>query len=518
MSSCRRWSAYAAALAVTVAAGAASPALAAGPAGRSFTLAGRQDGVVEPSSMVATPDGGLIFSERSPGGASILQPDNVASVEQLTPSGRITPLLTQQTVDRAGLGTSSGFVPAGLGRRSDGTLLIADYIAGRVLERAPGGRLTVLLGGLPWVDAVAATPDGGVVVADFYGIWRVSPQGQRVRLATLTAGALAVTADGSVIASVPEVGVVLISPDGSRRTVYSSQEPQGVALLADGSIVAADVDRVVCIQGSRVTTLVGAHPFEQYGEAGPLYDQDVPGPRTIGDGLPARQGLLAAAQPVAVLADGGLAIGEVLGIRYIAPATPRLLAVAAPFSRIRAGRRRTVVPLQVTRPARVHWRLEGDSPKSGRLVDRHDASRIVVRGALRPGLYDISLVGRAGGRRADDDQLAFLGGHLPIGWADRAAGFLYPAEVDNEESDDEAFSMRRVRCVRATARRVNCRWTEDVQWIDESGRGTRYDRGVVSVTLRRDGQLLASMTSHRHGTQEPVALDLHVLAAGGSPV
>jgi WD40 repeat protein len=224
-------------------------------AGRITTVAGR--GRVSTS----TGDGGPATAAGLEGVSAVApRPDGgfyIADgyrVRLVTPDGRISTVAgngTESPVLPSGLATASALSPRDLAWAPDGSLLIVDRLSGSVRKLLPSGAITPAAGHLNAPFAVAALPDGGMVVLDNAldpeeraHVVRVSGDGT----ATVIAGggddrhpavadathallqlpeALAVTSDGGVLvsetASVERVR--LITPDGQIRPVAGSSEP-----------------------------------------------------------------------------------------------------------------------------------------------------------------------------------------------------------------------------------------------------------------------------------------------------
>ena len=193
--------------------------------------------------------------------------------------------------------------PQGVTIAADGSVLIADTGNNRIRRVAPNGIITTVAGsdagfagdGGPAVDAlldrpsdVAATPDGGYLIADARNA-RVRKVGgrrrhhdgrrDRPRARAATAGRrrppaldnpreLAPTADGGFLVAdagnhrirrVAPTGIITtvagtvrgLAGDGGPATAARLDDPQGVALTADGGFLIADAGNARVRQGRR---------------------------------------------------------------------------------------------------------------------------------------------------------------------------------------------------------------------------------------------------------------------------
>jgi hypothetical protein len=152
-----------------------------------------------------------------------------------------------------------GVVPGPIAARTDGSLLLYDAAAGRVLELASGGEVAgeVKIDG--HVTALAAAPDGGfyVAIGDGAGIQRHHADGELVARWKLPQDG-PVPAWPAAIAVVPGEGVAVVDRHGARvllidndgRALGSGSRrgwepglllfPSAIARLPDGSFVVAD--------------------------------------------------------------------------------------------------------------------------------------------------------------------------------------------------------------------------------------------------------------------------------------
>jgi len=196
--------------------------------------------------------------------------------------------------------------PVATSVEADGGVLIADLSGHRIRRIAPGGTITTVAGtGVPGFSGdggpapsaqlsnpagVAATPDGGLLVAD--------SGNQRVRRVS----------PGGTITTVAGTGVAGSAGDGGPATSGQLDDPRDVAPTADGGFLIADKNnnRVRRVSpGGTITTVAGT------GTAG-----------FTGDGGPAAGARLANPFGVSPTADGGFLIADTINnrIRRVSPA------------------------------------------------------------------------------------------------------------------------------------------------------------------------------------------------------
>jgi hypothetical protein len=252
---------------------------------------------------------------------------------------------------------------------ADGGFLIGDSNDERVRRVSPAGIITTVAGTgtqgfagdggpataaqLSGPDGVAVTPDGGFLFADSFNnrVRRVSPAG--------------------TITTVAGNGTAGAWGDGGPATAAELNEPEGVALTADGGFLVADTggNRVRFVDADLRFPRGPQGPLGPAGPAGPAGPQGPAGPE--GPAGPAARAPLALA-----LADTRLTV------RARRRVTLRYAATDS------AG-----VQLQVMRGRRTLARARGQA--------RSGANRIRVRAPRKAGRYRLQVQARtADGRRA----------------------------------------------------------------------------------------------------------------------
>jgi NHL repeat len=252
-----------------------------------------------PGGVAATADGGFLIVEF-----------NNQRVRRVSPAGTITTVAGTGTAGFSGDGGPATAAelrnPDWVAATADGGFLIADTGNERVRRVSPAGTITTVAGtgtagfsgdGGPATaaqlnvpGAVAATADGGFLIADFANnrVRRVSPAG--------------------TITTVAGTGTAGFSGDGGRATAAQLNFPNGVAATADGGFLIADFgnNRVRRVSpAGTITTVAGT------GTAG-----------FSGDGGPATGAELDGAVAVAATADGGFLIVDFINerVRRVSPA------------------------------------------------------------------------------------------------------------------------------------------------------------------------------------------------------
>ena len=246
-------------------------------------------GLGSPISVSATADGGFLVAEL----------DN--RVRKVSADGTITTVAGDGARGFAGDGGPATeaelFNPGSVAATPDGGFLIADSSNQRVRRVSPAGTITTVAGtgasgfsgdGGPATEAelftpetVSPTADGGFLIAEFDGqrIRKVSPSG--------------------TITTVAGDGTQGFSGDGGPATAAQLNDPFAVAATADGGFLIADggnfrVRRVS--PGGTITTVAGDGT-----------------PALSGDGGPATAASLTEPEAIAVTGDGGFLIGDPFG-------------------------------------------------------------------------------------------------------------------------------------------------------------------------------------------------------------
>jgi hypothetical protein len=316
-------------------------------------------------------------------------------IRRIAPDGTIT---TVAGTGASGYGGDGGpataariSAPRGVAAQPDGGFLVADSDNRRIRRVDPGGAISTVAGtgvagssgdGGPAVAAqlgrpfaVAALPDGGLLIADAFAnrVRRVLPNG--------------------TIQTVAGNGGRGYGGDRGPATAATLAAPHSVAPTADGGFLIAEPTNFRVRQVSPagiITTLAGN------GRRGSTGDGGSPGRARIDE-----------PKGVATIPDGGVLIAEAAGnrVRFIAPPHSRTLAVALRGERFtaRGGR------LAFRYAATVRSRLRLDVLRGRRALARTRARRRAGAGTLRTGRrlprgrYTLRLTARASGGRVATD-------------------------------------------------------------------------------------------------------------------
>jgi len=205
--------------------------------------------------LAFAPDGTLYASEGCPG-----CPERVLVV----PPGE----RPRRLIDAA--------MPSGVAIFSDGSVLVSETSAGRIIKINPDGSTTVLVAGLDFPQALAVSIDGSVYVVTgkagahldpvfpvpCWGdtIMRIAPDGGLTTVAeVMWVAGLAVGPSGDLFAA-QGAGVVRISPDG-RVSAFAGGlfQPMGLAFDLTGNLYASEAEGngIACICGFPQGTLSG---------------------------------------------------------------------------------------------------------------------------------------------------------------------------------------------------------------------------------------------------------------------
>lgn len=243
-----------------------------------------------PAGLLALPGGDYLFTEHGGGTVRHVSADGQLSTFVGAPrtnafSGDGGPARSA-TVSNA----------SGLARMADGSILIADSSNHRVRKVLPNGTIMTVAGNgtaayagdggpataaslnYPW--DVAATPDGGFLIADEYN--------QRIRK---------VGSDG-LISTVAGTGVKGSAGDNGPATSAQLTYPTGVEMLPDGGYLIAEFGEGA--NGGRVRRVLPNGTITRVAGGG----------TTLGDGGLATSAALQNAVHVAVLPDGGFVIAD----------------------------------------------------------------------------------------------------------------------------------------------------------------------------------------------------------------
>jgi hypothetical protein len=396
-----------------------------------------------PRDVAVLPDGGILIAEND-------------DVREAAPDGTIT------TVAGGGRETADG-VPATAADLDDpdavaplpgGGFLIADGLADKIRRVSPDGTITTVAGtgmeetppadgapataaDVPSPEDVAVLPDGSLLVADWYAVHRVWPDGTITTFAHIrSADGLAVTPDGKVLV-VGRRRVRLITGDGSTTTIAGTGSVNGP--LGDGG--AADAATV-------------------------------------------------AASAVAVLPGGGIVLSDRGSVRVVGPPPPPFPALAfREADQASANRYSTMLTLarpgtltvQVLRGAATVVQQQLNVVSAGDL-------RVTVRHRFTPGLYIVTAAERmSDGTVAMHSRAVVLSGRLLTRWAvrlsdgDKRTRIAAGASRDGGAADFDVTIRARV-CHRFSRTRVDCQMQETT--IDDT-----WCKRIVATELEPNGQI-----------------------------
>lgn len=242
-----------------------------------------------PRDVGPLPDGGILIAD-----------SQSHVIRRVSPAGRIATVAGSGVagIPKYGKGAGSNFLgtPSGVAALPGGGYLIADSRLGEIVRVTPDGRFAEAAGhragagigdGGPATGArlesprdVAVLPGGGYVIAD--------ADADRVRL---------VLPDGRIF-TLAGTGIAGFSGDGGPATAAQLNQPTGVSVALDGSVLVADRGnarvRRIATDGTMTTVAGGA----------------------FGD-TPALQATLSFPTAVAATADGGVLVAEAATIRKV---------------------------------------------------------------------------------------------------------------------------------------------------------------------------------------------------------
>jgi len=412
------------------------------------------------SGLAALPGGGFLIADGEKGQVLLVD----ASGRKSTVAGGGKSRADGVPATQAALGEISSVAPA-----PGGGFVIGDGGIGIVRRVGPDGRIRTIAGngeiesevpkltGQPATSVplnvadVAMTPDGDLLIADFYAsrVVRVSPT-----------GAITVAAD--------------------KISAY------GVGALPDGGFLVADTGSALEGADARIwrygpggrTLLAGSGRFVSTTDPG-----------RGGEGGPAPAADLGFLRDVRPAADGGVLFtqgtdsleSDTVGafVRYLTPAAPGILAVAIGGDRVFTPGRSSAIGVSTSLPATVS--LGGAStPVPG------GASRVPLPAlSARPHVITVTATDAAG-RRADARAQIFPRDYLPDGTArEIAAGIAFTAlgHPGSIAGDGvlgcHRIGARRVDCALASAGR-RCQVTAAISFASDRLRWGTYGCGYKS--------------------------------------
>lgn len=409
--------------------------------------------------LAASPSGGLYLTDVDLKHARDL-------VERVDPDGRIS-VIQSFPYDASG--------DADVAVTPQGEVYVArGYVAllhpGRapqvVLPAPPGGRYTL----------VESTATGELLIADDHGrVLRRARDGVVMPIAgngdatptppaqapatTVSLGRvddLAARADGGVWIRHENTQLALVRADGTLmpiKTLPASFDyyHSGLAAASDGSVYVAGDERIIRVAANGTVTNVAGQPGVAESIAG------------SGDGLPARAAPIFP-DALAVLSDGGLAFSDGgRTIRYIAPAKPRYLAVAALPRRGSATGSRYRVQVVTTQAADlVLYASRGPNLVEVAHTGAHVHAGIAtatLRGRFVPDVYEVQVIATLPSSLALTKSVfpVFLGGRLTLPWARRFISVFGDVRLPAHRADDNPSDVVRLaNCRTWSSRRIDC--------------------------------------------------------------
>jgi hypothetical protein len=308
---------------------------------------------------------------------------------------------------------------------------------------------------------VAASPDGGFLIADYRRVRRVGPDG----IITTVAG----TGEPEI-----DFGPALQLDDAVGPATKARIEPRQVAVLPDGGFLIADYGRVRRVGPDGVITTVAgnAKAFEfGYADGGSSFPSLA---RFSRDGGPALDAGFASwddwegAGPLAALQGDGFLVAEEARVRLVARSSAPLLGLAlgnAEGDRVAGMSYRT--RLSLSRPATIRLELSrrGAAPASTELrTDRSGWAAARLRGRSGSGLYTVrATASTAEGNATSQTRRVILGRRLADRWAIQLAGGDHrtrvawaPSGALRAHAADTDIDYEATSCHRFGPRRVDC--------------------------------------------------------------
>lgn len=417
-----------------------------------------------PLSLAFAPDGGLLVgvcgeSRTDPSVVFRAAPERPATVV----AGRLG---ARGSAGDGGSATAASLdCPLSIAVDDAGGILIADAGARRIRRVRPDGVIETVAG----TGARGARGDGGPATrASFENPTAVTALPGR-SLAVLDQ--LPDFSSDSRLRVVDSAGTISTRLTGDLTGV--SGEPGGSLLLSSGSLRDGSVRRLA---PNGATTTV-TRP-----------DRDNPGipysPPVADDPFELQDGDVQAALPTP---DGGVLVVSSFALRYVPPATPRLLAVAIqpPTRRLAA---RLSVAVRTTRPARLYvgvWRGRHRVASLTAITEGGDAV-VPVRRGLREGVFRVRVRAEGDGQAVGAQAEVIVGG-LPASYARQ-----YLQDRLDLLSTVQDSQPTLGRCARVSRRRVDCAF-----WI------RRRCAGMATMRLRADGTLAVSQYRSRSCRSRP---------------
>jgi NHL repeat len=419
----------------------------------------------EPTDIALTPDGGFLIADRG-----------ACNVRKVASDGRITTVAGQPFHFRRGesctdpvlrdcgsLGDGGPataarlYTPTGIAVTPDGGFLVADTHDRRVRRVAPDGTISTAAGSRPppfgcppgpvtpqlEPSDVAATPDGGFLMADLNGVHRVSANGTITSL--LSARDAGFAEDGTIF--------------------YTKPNPGRLRVLGSGPF---DL------------TIGGGRPGFFGGDGDPIRTADpfdVPNGEVARDVERTRYGVLIATPSRLLLA--ARRGSSRLAIAVARESLPALLHHRLRLRSTRSARVRVDL-LQVLPCRRIPPPYTCQGPRRVRMLVRARAGLNTFRlpPALRPGSYLVRVrATTAAGTVATDSLPVLVGAKLPRKVARAALVADFPW-------DDESTNVWARPCRRFGPRRVDC--VVGFEETDLTGNDCKY---LGTATLRSNGYL-----------------------------
>jgi uncharacterized protein (TIGR03437 family) len=389
---------------------------------------------VSPGGIAADKSGNIYFSSRN-------------TVFKLDTSGTLTRVAGDSRAGFSGDGGPAADArlntPKGLAVDGAGNLYIADSANGRVRRVSPGGIIATVAGGGQgtgyygdWGDGgpainaqlfgpagVAIDSSGNLYISDNSSVRKVAPDG----IMTLFFGGpdsptlqpsgssgtrLAVDANRNVYVGGLTRGVIVISPDGSFRTIGSIPNVFGLAFDPSGNLLVAGLAQVARIAGDGTQSIVAGTL------TGPL--------SSSGDGGPATSANLNGAFDVAVDGSGNIYTTELWGLRVRKISTTGIIStVAGNGTEAYSGDGGPASLAQLDIP----WGVVADS--GGNLYISDSGNHTIRKIALSGVITTVAGTGIAG-YSGDGGPAAGAQFNTPLGIAMDAGGNLYVADCHNQ--------------------------------------------------------------------------------------
>ncbi|MEA2623529.1 MAG: hypothetical protein QOH61_2439 [Chloroflexota bacterium] len=404
-----------------------------------------------------------------PGGAFLVGTDHDPAIRAVDPSGNLRVVAGDGTYGDSGNGgpaqQAKFDAPHGIIALPDGSFVFTDNVNGRVRRVTADGTITLVAGN----GHYGFRGDSGTAITAKLS----APDG----LAVLADGSVLIADTGNqrirrvdtsgVISTVAGTGKPADLGDGGRASRAAVSEPRALLATSDrGFLIGGSGLRKVSAQG-KISTVASGDAWDFAGrQVGPL-------------------------RALARLPDGSLAAISGQGVAMLASAHPQRLAVA--IRDLKVSRSTVTVTIDATRSASVRLEIRnGTDVRSGVTASLSPGKNVVpARGSFAPQPYEVRLTAAdSNGRVAGDHVVAYLGDRLTLHAAE--------AKVEN--------ALRGFGSSEATDYLKGCRRIGGRQRVDCQVRFSAYnpndttqsvDRCVTILSIRRAPTGILNVAQYR---------------------